>query len=165
MCSLNELFYEVPLKTMEICRQLIKCQDAVPGDYNKRDPERENWPCRVMLPILPIQSISGSRLLSSPGIMCDLKTRCEKLQISAIGHQPQMQPKETRTILFADRLKSARWNESDRVGPFPSNAKKLNLANIGVGRIQAHQTHQMPILNLFGVLRGWLPPLPRSPLL
>ena len=39
----------------------------VPGDGNKRDPERENWPCRVMLPILPIQSISGSRLLSSPG--------------------------------------------------------------------------------------------------
>ena len=35
----------------------------VPGDYNKRDPERENWPCRVMLPILPIPSISGSRLL------------------------------------------------------------------------------------------------------
>ena len=35
----------------------------IPGDYNKRDPERENWPCRVMLPILPIQSISGSRLL------------------------------------------------------------------------------------------------------
>ena len=39
----------------------------VPDDGNKRDPERENWPCRVMLPILPIQSISGSRLLSSPG--------------------------------------------------------------------------------------------------
>ena len=35
----------------------------LPGDYNKRDPERESWPCRVMLPILPIQSISGSRLL------------------------------------------------------------------------------------------------------
>ena len=34
----------------------------VPGDGNKREPERENWPCRVMLPILPIQSISGSRL-------------------------------------------------------------------------------------------------------
>ena len=56
-----------------------------------------------------------------------------------------MQPKETRTILFTDRLKSARWNESDRVGPFPSNAIKLNLANVGVGRTQAHQ---MPILNL-----------------
>ena len=40
----------------------------LPGDGNKCDPERENWPCRVMLPILPIQSISGSRLLSSPGI-------------------------------------------------------------------------------------------------
>ena len=40
---------------------------AVPGDGNKHDPERENWPCRVMLPILPIQSISGSRLLPSPG--------------------------------------------------------------------------------------------------
>ena len=40
---------------------------CVPGDGNKRDPERENWPCRVMLPILPIQSISGSRLLPSPG--------------------------------------------------------------------------------------------------
>ena len=39
----------------------------LPGDGNKRDPERENWPCRVMLPILPIQSISGSRLLPSPG--------------------------------------------------------------------------------------------------
>ena len=39
------------------------------GDGIKRDPERENWPCRVMLPILPIQSISGSRLLSSPGIL------------------------------------------------------------------------------------------------
>ena len=38
-------------------------ENYVPGDYNKRDPERENWPCRVMLPILPIQSISGSRLL------------------------------------------------------------------------------------------------------
>ena len=25
----------------------------LPGDGNKRDPERENWPCRVMLPILP----------------------------------------------------------------------------------------------------------------
>ena len=36
---------------------------SIPGDYNKRDPEREDWPCRVMLPILPIQSISGSRLL------------------------------------------------------------------------------------------------------
>ena len=35
----------------------------LPGDDDKRDPERENWPCRVMLPILPIQSISGSRLL------------------------------------------------------------------------------------------------------
>ena len=35
----------------------------IPGDYNKHDPERENWPCRVVLPILPIQSISGSRLL------------------------------------------------------------------------------------------------------
>ena len=42
-------------------------QQRVPGDGNKRDPERENWPCRVMLPILPIQSISGSRLLSSRG--------------------------------------------------------------------------------------------------
>ena len=40
---------------------------TVPGDGNKRDPERENWPCRVMLPILPIQSISNSRLLPSPG--------------------------------------------------------------------------------------------------
>ena len=36
---------------------------SVPGDGNKRDPERESWLCRVMLPILPIQSISGSRLL------------------------------------------------------------------------------------------------------
>ena len=41
----------------------LKLTIYVPGDYNKRDPERENWPCRVMLPILPIQSISGSRLL------------------------------------------------------------------------------------------------------
>ena len=40
---------------------------VVPGDDDKRDPERESWPCRVMLPILPIQSISGSRLLPSPG--------------------------------------------------------------------------------------------------
>ena len=40
---------------------------TVPGDGNKRDPERESWPCSLMLPILPIQSISGSRLLSSPG--------------------------------------------------------------------------------------------------
>ena len=42
---------------------------TIPGDVNKRDPERENWPCRVMLPILPIQSISGSRLLPSPGTL------------------------------------------------------------------------------------------------
>ena len=40
---------------------------SVPGDDDKRDPEREGWPCSLMLPILPIQSISGSRLLSSPG--------------------------------------------------------------------------------------------------
>ena len=39
----------------------------LPGDGNKRDPERDNWPCRVILPILPIQSISGSHLLPSPG--------------------------------------------------------------------------------------------------
>ena len=39
----------------------------VPGDDDKRDPERESWPRRVMLPILPIQSISGSRLPSPPG--------------------------------------------------------------------------------------------------
>ena len=38
------------------------------GDGNKRDPERESWPCSEMLPILPIQSISGSRLFPSPGI-------------------------------------------------------------------------------------------------
>ena len=47
---------------------------TVPGDYNKRDPERENWPRRVMLPILPIQSISGSRLLQSPGICICVRT-------------------------------------------------------------------------------------------
>ena len=40
---------------------------GIPGDDNKCDLERESWPCGVMLPILPIQSISGSRLLSSPG--------------------------------------------------------------------------------------------------
>ena len=40
-------------------------QTIIPGDGNKHDPERENWPYRVML---PIQSISGSRLLPSPGI-------------------------------------------------------------------------------------------------
>ena len=39
--------------------------NTIPGDGNKRDPERENWQCRV---ILPIQSISGSHLLPSPGI-------------------------------------------------------------------------------------------------
>ena len=39
----------------------------IPGDDDKRDLERENWPFRVMLPILPIQSISGSHLSSSPG--------------------------------------------------------------------------------------------------
>ena len=42
-------------------------KNGVPGDDNKRDPERESWPCSVMLPILPNQSISGSRLLPSPG--------------------------------------------------------------------------------------------------
>ena len=47
----------------------------VPGAGNKCDPERENWPCRVMLPILPIQSISGSRLLPSPGITLHWWTR------------------------------------------------------------------------------------------
>ena len=24
-------------------------QDDVPGDYNKHDPERENWPCRALI--------------------------------------------------------------------------------------------------------------------
>ena len=45
-------------------------QIHIPGDDNKRDPERESWPCSLMLPILPIQSISGARLLSSPGTLC-----------------------------------------------------------------------------------------------
>ena len=53
------------------CTETTFLKDDVPGDDNKRDPERENWPCRVMLPILPIQSISGSRLLLSPGTFSD----------------------------------------------------------------------------------------------
>ena len=40
----------------------------LPGGDDKRDPERESWPCSLMQPILPIQSISGSRLSSPPGM-------------------------------------------------------------------------------------------------
>ena len=52
----NGKYFRMYMRTMKV--------GYVPGDGNKRDPERENWPCRVML---PIQSISGSRLLPSPG--------------------------------------------------------------------------------------------------
>ena len=48
----------------QVCKvvifSLLGSTSILPGDGNKRDPERENWPGRVML---PIQSISGSRLL------------------------------------------------------------------------------------------------------
>ena len=53
-------------KAIRSCRSYSAenlCRGIVPGDYNKHDTERENWPCRVMLPILPIQSISSSGLL------------------------------------------------------------------------------------------------------
>ena len=53
------------------------------GDSNKRDPDRENWPCRVILPILPIQSISGSRSLPSPGTYM-LYVYCYKICPSAL---------------------------------------------------------------------------------
>ena len=46
----------------------------VSGDGNKRDPERESWPCSLML---PIQSISGSRLLLSSGILNTL-AKCQR---------------------------------------------------------------------------------------
>ena len=67
----------------------LECLSALhmkilPGDGNKRDPERENWPCIVMLPILPIQSISGSRLLSSPGTWVSEKRFGWKLILSVV---------------------------------------------------------------------------------
>ena len=54
---------------------------VIPGDDNKLDPERESWPCSIMLPILPIQSISGSRLLSSPGRIIWFRNLVTKLCI------------------------------------------------------------------------------------
>ena len=67
MCAQMPNAAPAPLIRMETSRAPLLLRRVVPGDDDKRDPERESWPCSLMLPILPIQSISGSRLLPSPG--------------------------------------------------------------------------------------------------
>ena len=66
ICSHFVLFPRQPVRRR---RPFPYFTSSVPGGDDKHDPERESWPCSLMQPILPIQSISGSRLSSPPGTL------------------------------------------------------------------------------------------------